>query len=191
MYIYQITNKITTDTYIGKTVQMVEDRFYSHKYNASKTKSQTYLYRAMRKYGIDNFEVSIVDTALSLEELNQKEIEYIAKLKPKYNMTNGGDGGDTLSSHPNRDNIIKGFSERTSGKNNPMYGRKRPDTAIYLLKGRDSMLRANRCPVICEGLKFDSVGAAQEHFKGISIRKRLDNPKYPEFCRLREKTKRK
>jgi hypothetical protein len=51
-------------------------------------------------------------------------------------------------------------------------------------------LKANHCPVVCEGTHYESVGAAQEAYPGISIRKRLDNPKYPEFYRLRERTRR-
>jgi hypothetical protein len=35
------------------------------------------------------------------------------------------------------------------------------------------------------------VGAAEAAYPGIKVRSRLDNPKYPEFYRLRERTKRK
>ena len=59
MYIYQITNNITHDCYLGKTVIGIGQRFSSHKYNAKKNKSQAHLYRAMRKYGIENFTISI------------------------------------------------------------------------------------------------------------------------------------
>jgi hypothetical protein len=44
---------------------------------------------------------------------------------------------------------------------------------------------------MCEGVKFDSVGEAQSAYPGISIRKRIDSSKYPDFYRLRPKTKRK
>ena len=38
---------------------------------------------------------------------------------------------------------------------------------------------------------YNSVGEAQSAFLGISIRKRIDNPNYPNFYRLKPKTKRK
>ena len=85
----------------------------------------------------------------------------------------------------------KNFADRVSGDKNPMYGRTRKDTAIYLKGAKDKALQANRCPVICEGNHYISVDAAQKAYPGISIRKRLDNPKYPDFYRLRERTRRK
>jgi len=187
MVIYQIINNITNDFYIGKSVNPKE-RFYKHKYNASQTNSQTHLYRAMRKYGTDNFSMSILDEANSTEELDDKEKMWINKLDPKYNMTKGGDGGDTSNS-PNYKNAIKKRDQ--SGNKNGMYGKKRSDTAAFLYNARDKMLDANRCPVSCEGVTYPSVGDAQSAYIGINIRKRLDNPKYPNFYRLRPKTKRK
>lgn len=41
---------------------------------------------------------------------------------PLANITDGGDGGDTISAHPNRKEILKKLSIYWSGKNNPMYG---------------------------------------------------------------------
>lgn len=85
--IYQIKNKQTGDVYIGKTNDM-DRRWKTHLYNAENHIYDTYLYRAMRKYGIDSFEMSYLCEGDSAEE-----IEMIAKHDPKYNMTPGGDGG--------------------------------------------------------------------------------------------------
>ena len=187
MIIYQIINNITNDFYIGKSIKP-ETRFYQHKYNASKTKSQTYLYRAMRKYGIDNFSMSVLDEANTIQELNDKERMWIKNLNPKYNMTKGGDGGDTSSS-PNYIEAKKRIDN--SGSRNPMYGKKRNIPKQQLDNAIKAAQKANRCPVSCEGIVYSSVGEAQSVYIGISIRKRLDNPKYPNFYRLRLKTKRK
>lgn len=100
MIIYQITNTITKDFYIGKTKNAIETRFYHHKYNSIHKKSQAYLHRAIRKYGENNFIIERIDTANNLQELNKKEMFWIQKLSPKYNMTKGGDGGD-VSQSPN------------------------------------------------------------------------------------------
>jgi group I intron endonuclease len=187
MIIYQITNNITNDFYIGKSKE-AKTRFYKHKYNASQTNSQTHLYRAMRKYGIDNFSLSILDEAKTTQELNDKEILWIKKLNPKYNMTKGGDGGDTSQS-PNYIEAMKRVNR--SGPHNPMFGKKRNIPKQQLDNAHKAAQKTNCCPVSCEGIIYSSVGEAQSAYPKINIRKRLDNPKYPDFYRLRPKTKRK
>ena len=141
----------------------------------------------MRKYGLDNFIFTLLDEANSIEELNRKEIEWITKLSPKYNMTKGGDGGDTSNS-PNYKLAIKNRDQ--TGPKNGMYGRKRIIPKQQLDNAHKSAQIANRCPVSCNGRIFSSVGEAQIAFPGISIRKRLDSIKYPTFFRLRPKTTR-
>ena len=141
----------------------------------------------MRKYGIMNFMVELVESLDNEESLNEREKYWISTLNPHYNMTSGGDGGNTSKSP----NYKIGMSKRDiSGSKNPMYGRKRTDTYTFLEKAKDKMIAANRCPVICDGVEYLSVGKAQEAYPGCNIRKRLDNPKYPNFYRLRERTRR-
>ena len=187
MYIYQITNKLTNDSYIGKTINQIQKRFYQHKYNALNKKSQTYLHRAIRKYGEHNFNICLLDEANNIPELNQKEIIWIEKFSPKYNMTKGGDGGDTSFS-PNFIKSMKKYHQNCSPKNYATYGMlgKKQSNKFY-----KSIKESNSCPVMCEGVKFHSVGQAQSAYPGISIRKRIDSSKYPDFYRLRPKTKRK
>jgi len=182
--IYQITNKVNGKFYIGKTTKSVEERFQRHIYNHKSGK--THLYSAMRKHGIENFVVSILEEVKN--SIDEREKFWISKLSPEYNMTKGGDGGDTSESI----NYKIGMSKRDlSGSKNPMFGRIRTDTTKYLLEAKEKMIESNRCPVVCLGKIYNSIGEAQEHHKGIDVRKRLDNPKYPDFYRLREKTRRK
>lgn len=182
--IYRITNIVNSKFYIGKTTKTIQERFKRHCYNHKD--QNTYLYKSMRKHGIDKFIVDIIEET-DFDSLNEREIHWIKTLQPHYNMTSGGEGGDTSSS-PN----FKLYVSRrdVSGSNNPMYGRSRSDTAKYLLEAKDKMIQANRCPVVCDGIEYPSVGHAQEAYTGINIRKRLDNPKYPNFYRLRERTRR-
>jgi group I intron endonuclease len=180
MIIYQITNKVNNDFYIGKTVRKLTERFSCHK-SACKNGSKTHLHRAMRKYGIENFTVETICVVSTQEELNEKEIQFIESLQPKYNMTKGGDGGDTSGST----NYKLGMKNRVH-PHTPTYGmlgKKHP------MKGKS--LVKNCCPVICNGVEYSSVGEAQKAYPGISIRKRIDNPKYPDFYRLKGKTIRK
>ena len=90
MKIYLITNNINKKQYVGQTVQKLNRRLSKHK------SAKTYLGNSIRKYGEENFSVEIIDTALSKEELDKKEIYWIDKLKTKHplgmNLTDGGEG---------------------------------------------------------------------------------------------------
>jgi group I intron endonuclease len=180
--IYLITNKVNGKTYVGKTTKSLEERFKRHMYNCKE--GNTYLYKAMRKHGSENFKAEILEET-SPEKLDKQERYWILKLTPEYNMTSGGDGGNTSMSP----NYKKGME--IYHKNKP-----RSEYATYGMLGKPSKQKGkpnllNCCKVICEGVIYKSVGEAQAAYPGISIRKRLDNVKYPEFYRLREKTKRK
>ena len=89
-YIYKITNILTNKSYIGK-----------HKYS-KKELDPRYLTggilirKSIEKHGIENFTKELIDTADTLEDLNDKEIYYINYYQTKtplgYNLTKGGDG---------------------------------------------------------------------------------------------------
>ena len=92
-YIYQITNNINGKIYIGKTERTIEERFKEHCYDAFKRKSeQRPLYFAMRKYGIDNFSISLLEETNNPEEREIYWIEQKRSYKYGYNATKGGDG---------------------------------------------------------------------------------------------------
>lgn len=96
-YIYKITNKINGKSYIGKT-NNIKRRWNEHKWGKGNT---AILNKAFKKYGVDNFEFSLLEERKfkSINELNeilsQMEIDYIAKyntFKKGYNATLGGEG---------------------------------------------------------------------------------------------------
>ena len=122
MIIYQITNNITGDIYIGKTTQKFSKRINSHKSIAKRNKG-SYIHRSINKYGFENFSFSILDdNIISENDLNEKEIFYIEKLQPKYNLTFGGDGVSGFKQSPEhiqkRTSSYKGkpLSEETKRK---------------------------------------------------------------------------
>ena len=95
-YIYKFTNRINDKVYIGQTYNL-QTRLNSHKSKALNTKNK--FYNAVRKYGWENFELSILSTitANTKEELStlldKLEIEYIRQYnsyKSGYNSTLGG-----------------------------------------------------------------------------------------------------
>lgn len=93
MNIYKITNNITNKCYIGLTINDINNRFYHHCYTAINN-GGFYLHRSMRKHGIKNFTINLIDTADNLEDLKNKEIHYISEYNTYnhgYNLTKGGD----------------------------------------------------------------------------------------------------
>jgi len=73
--IYLIHNKINNKKYIEQTTRGFNDRYYEYKSRA--ISCNPYLLKAFDKYGFDNFEFSIIDTAQTIDELNYKEIRHI------------------------------------------------------------------------------------------------------------------
>lgn len=105
MCIYKITNIINSKVYIGQTINF-KKRIYHHKYSAKNEDSKSHfpIYRAMNKYGIDNFKFEIIDTSNNKVCLNKKEEFYI----DMYNSCNPDFGYNVQSGGVNI------FSERLS-----------------------------------------------------------------------------
>ena len=99
--IYKVTNKINGKIYIGKTNNFNKRKTEHTVYDIN---DNSYFHKALKKYGLSNFEWLIIDKANSLEEINKKEKFYISKynsFKPNgYNMTKGGDGGSMWNARP-------------------------------------------------------------------------------------------
>lgn len=95
--IYIIKNKINDKVYIGQTIQAVDERFKQHCKPSEHKRHKYTLYRAMTKYGVENFYYEIIEENIPVEKLNAKEIYYIDKYNSYvknngYNSTKGGDG---------------------------------------------------------------------------------------------------
>lgn len=98
MYVYKITNIINSKTYIGIT-KNCETRWRLHKQTSTNEAHPEYekvLYRAFRKYGIDNFTFEVLLFDLSVEEAKQQEILLIISNDSLssangYNVPPGGD----------------------------------------------------------------------------------------------------
>lgn len=99
MYVYKIINSINKKSYIGIT-KNIKSRFEFHKTRYNKISKKEYiekpLYKAFRKYGIENFKFIVLYENLSIEEAKEKEVELIKKFRTLthengYNVTKGGD----------------------------------------------------------------------------------------------------
>lgn len=185
--------------YIGVTKQNPRLRWQ----NGLGYRTQDYFYRAILKYGWDNFKHEIVYQTESYAEANGKEVELISKYKSTdknygYNIENGGNLKKAVSEStrlklrnhhttPEYRKLVlqinakrwsnpeehRKMSERTSGENNPMYGRKLTDEHKRKLKeGHSKVKFIGKC-----GADNPMYGKhlGEEHKKILSERNRGEN----------------
>ena len=82
-----------------ETMNLINNKFYigmDSKNNPKYLGSGKILTRAIKKYGKDNFKKIILEKCSTFEELCEREIYWIGKLKPPYNIAKGGTGGHTM-----------------------------------------------------------------------------------------------
>jgi len=112
IHIYQIWFPTSKKSYVGQTAYL-EKRMQQHLCSGS------LVCKALYKY--DDWQVSILHTCKTRDEANRIEIEEIRNFNSVapngYNLTHGGEGGDTISNHPNRKIIIEKFSKSHQGTN--------------------------------------------------------------------------
>ncbi len=131
IYRHTLNNK----HYIGYTSQTLEERLEEHIKNSFVDKSERHFHRAIRKYGVDNLMSEVIDSVMTKEEAVLKERQYIIQydtFKNGYNMTLGGDGGNTLEKYTEEEMIEhrKLKSVNSTGMNN---GNARPDVTTEAL----------------------------------------------------------
>lgn len=89
-YIYKIKNKKTGQCYVGQTIS-IDERIRSH---ISSNKSK--IGKDIKRYGKENFEITVLYIAETLQEANEKEKQYIISEKALYpngyNRNLGGRG---------------------------------------------------------------------------------------------------
>ena len=93
-YCYKITNTVNSKVYIGITTDIAR-RLRQHKCDAKKNNNP--LYKSIRKYGFDKFNISVIDTKETWADICIVEISIIKKLNAMdrqcgYNLSSGGEG---------------------------------------------------------------------------------------------------
>jgi group I intron endonuclease len=91
MLIYKVQNKINNKIYIEVTSKNINERIYQHLIEPR------YLFgKVLKKYGIQSFDISIIDSCLLKEIAFEKEMYWIkfynSKIPNGYNLTDGGEG---------------------------------------------------------------------------------------------------
>ena len=105
--IYKIENLINHKIYIGQSVN-IEKRWEKHKTVAFNKNDKSYeypLYRAFRKYGIENFSFSIIEECSELD-LNDKEKYWVDYYNSFFNGYNQSMGGDSTHNVHNKETIL-------------------------------------------------------------------------------------
>jgi len=91
--IYGLKNKITNKWYVGQTINDVEDRW--NDYKRMRCEGQPKLYRALVKYGYENFEKIILEECPADRDiLNERETFWIRKKRSVKNGYNCNEGGN-------------------------------------------------------------------------------------------------
>ena len=108
--IYKVTNKINNKVYIGQSIN-IENRFQQHKNNCLNENLKDYntkFYRALRKYGVENFTFEIIEELKDKEKLNEREkywVSFYNSFKEGYNSNTGGEKvTESGELHPNAKN---------------------------------------------------------------------------------------
>ena len=121
--IYKIENRINNKCYIGWTSKTVSSRWIEHKRDALKNKDNRKFYNAIRKYGIDVWDIHMICEVDNKDLAIKKEIEFIAfydSYVNGYNSTLGGDGNNGIvmskESNAKRSEKLKGI-KKPSGFN--------------------------------------------------------------------------
>ena len=95
--VYLITNRVNGKRYVGVTCRGYLERFKEH-VNSAMSGSTTILHSAIRKYGVNNFDVMLLESDVSDDDVSQREKHYIQLYNTfytsgiGYNMTEGGGG---------------------------------------------------------------------------------------------------
>lgn len=147
-YIYSARCKESGKVYVGQTTSTVNRRLRGHMYQVQRG-SEMPFHRALRKYGLDGFEISTVEECFSIEALNLAEKNWIEKLSAfgplGYNCTTGGEGfivgaetrariSKARTGSKVSDATRQRISEATRGEKNHFYGKHHKPESIEVAR---------------------------------------------------------
>ena len=145
--------------YIGCTIQKLDERKRAHYCSAFTHKKKNYFYRAIRKYGWENFQWEIIYESTDHADLLEKEMFYIKEYKTYknlgYNETAGGRG---VIGWKHSSETKKKISESSKGKN---IGKKRSETTKEKIGKR------------CRGKSYEELYGKE---KSVELKNKLSKP---------------
>lgn len=138
--LYKIVNKSNGKFYVGRSIN-IEKRFARHLKELNGNKHHCiFLQRAWNKYGSNKFEFVVVKHSISVEEATNLEAYYLENYRQLlYNTSHSASGGDLISYHENRDEIVakmkhsllKRYENLSQEEKNRIYGRKGEKNGMF------------------------------------------------------------
>lgn len=127
MLIYKITNQINNKCYIGQTIKSAEERWKEHQahaFGSHENDQKKTLYKAIRKYGVENFTFEVLQDGIdNFEDLDKAEIYWIDfynSFVKGYNETFGGQQYHKIL--PNKEIIEDYYKTRSARKTAKNFG---------------------------------------------------------------------
>lgn len=181
--IYKIINKINKKYYVGSS-QNIEHRWIIHRSHLNTQEHiNIFLQRAWNKYGADNFEIQIIENCdgYTRDQIFMVEQKYLNSLdNMTYNLSRLAKGGDNLTHHPDRDNIIArmtasviaryssmsdedwdSFSKSKMGEKNGMFGKTHTEESRQAISENNKKFYSENDNYI-EGKTFEEVFGKEE-----------------------------
>lgn len=136
--IYLYTNKVNNKKYVGQTIDF-NKRHSSHISTSFNPNSVSYnlpFHNAIRKYGIDNFDIKILAHDIPTQDLmNEYEVFFIKRYNTMantghgYNISSGGASGNKFAGKTEeemieiRERMVKNRKTILKGENHPHFGK--------------------------------------------------------------------
>jgi group I intron endonuclease len=175
--VYLIRNKKNDKGYVGQTTQKFKDRFVQH--CNPRFSRYSILTRAIKKYGVDNFEYCILGRYTNKADLDKAEIDAIIALetltdKHGYNIKLANNGSSVYY----RSNIAKSTMGRTPWNKgmkmgpSPNKGIRKPEwskryKATCLVTGEETIFTGSKIPGFNSGHIIQCCKGKLKHHKGF------------------------
>lgn len=136
---YKIINTITNKYYYGSSKNIIK-RFSKHKNQLNNnTHHCIYLQNAYNKYGLNSFEFIIDKQFCTKEEATIYEQNILDTCTNLYNISKTASGGDIITYHPNKEEILRKIKESVINRNKLLspeekkikYGRKGEKNGMF------------------------------------------------------------
>lgn len=163
MIIYKITNLINNRVYIGQTIGTLDKRFQRHCLKSS----NSFISKAIRKYGKHNFLVEKLETCISRNHLDDREIYWISYYNSTdrnlgYNRTVGGQNGGLAGEALEKMKI--GVSRALRGKRKPKKTKEHVEAHRKSILGKPNIKKRKK--IKCSnGKYYDSILSASIDLK--------------------------
>lgn len=173
--VYLITNKKNGGRYVGFTRRTIAYRWYMHCHAAKKKTGNMLISKAIRKYGKDSFEISVLGEFSGVQDALNAEMTYIAELCPEYNISAGGVGPTGIKWTKERRakftvSARKSWTpERKAHHSSIFSGRKLKPEQVEAMRLMDKSYQFKSVVCLNDGLFFGSIKEAAKQY-GISAR---------------------